>query len=262
MTPMAVGRRSLATLAIVGLVAAGCSSSSRSATANGPTGTVVVFAAASLKGTFTTLAQHFEAAHPGTKVVPSFGGSDSLAAQIVQGAPVDVFAAASTTTMGTVTKANDADAPVNFAKNVLEIAVAPGNPKRIASLADATKPDVKLALCAVAVPCGAAAQKALKAANLIAHPVTLEQDVTSVLTKVELGEVDAGVVYRTDVKAAGSKVQGVEFPEAAQAVNTYPIAVVKTGKNSVAANAFVQFVLSAAGQQVLQDAGFESASSR
>jgi molybdate transport system substrate-binding protein len=222
-----------------------------------PTGTVVVFAAASLKDTFTALAQQFEAAHPGVKIVPSFGGSDTLAAQIVQGAPVDVFASANTTTMATVTKANDAATPTNFAKNALEIAVAPGNPKGIASLADVTKSGVKLALCAPSVPCGAAATKAFQAGNLTPHPVTLEQDVTSVLTKVELGEVDAGIVYQTDVKSAGSRVAGVNFPEAQQAVNTYPIAVVTTGKNQSGGAAFVQFVLSPAGQQVLAAAGFQ-----
>jgi len=203
------------------------------------------------------LAKQFEAAHPGVKVVLSFGGSDSLAAQITQGAPVDVFASANTSTMNTIVKANDAAAPSDFAKNSLQIAVPSGNPKDVQSLADVTKPGVKLALCAAAVPCGSAAVKAFAAAGLDAHPVTLEQDVASVLTKLELGEVDAGLVYRTDVKAAAGKVDGVDFPEASSAVNTYPIAQVTTGKNSHAGGAFVAFVLSAAGQRVLQAAGFE-----
>jgi molybdate transport system substrate-binding protein len=221
-------------------------------------GTVVVFAAASLKTTFTALAASFEQAHPGVKVVPSFGGSDTLAAQITAGAPVDVFTAASTTTMATVTKAGDAKAtPAVFAKNELEIAVSPGNPTHLAALADLAKAGVKLAVCAPTVPCGAAAAKAFAAATLTPHPATLEQDVTSVLTKVELGEVDAGLVYQTDVKSAGSKVTGVNFPEAASAINTYPIAVVTTGKNATAGQAFVDYVLSAAGQQVLQAAGFQ-----
>jgi len=221
-------------------------------------GTVVVFAASSLMATFTTLAANFEQAHPGVKVVPSYGGSDTLAAQITQGAPVDVFAAASTTTMGTVTRAGDGlGTPTVFAKNELEIAVSPSNPDHIAGLADVTKSGVKLALCAAAVPCGAAASKAFAAAKLTPHPVTLEQDVASVLTKVELGEVDAGIVYRTDVKSAGSKVAGVNFAEAASAINTYPIVVGKTGKNAVAGQEFVNYVVSPAGQQILQAAGFQ-----
>jgi molybdate transport system substrate-binding protein len=221
-------------------------------------GTVVVFAASSLMATFTTLATNFEQAHPGVKIVPSFGGSDTLAAQIVQGAPVDVFAAASTTTMATVTKASDGvGTPAVFAKNELEIAVSPNNPDHIANLADVTKSGIKLALCAATVPCGAAATKAFAAAKITPHPVTLEQDVASVLTKVELGEVDAGIVYQTDVKGAGSKVLGVNFTEAASAINTYPIVVVKTGKNAVAGQEFLNYVVSPAGQQILQAAGFQ-----
>jgi molybdate transport system substrate-binding protein len=221
-------------------------------------GTLVVFAASSLKATFTTLATNFEQANPGVKIVPSYGGSDTLAAQITQGAPVDVFAAASTTTMGTVTTAGDGvGTPQVFAKNELEIAVAPNNPEHIASLADVTKSGVKLALCAATVPCGAAAMKAFAAAKLTPHPVTLEQDVASVLTKVELGEVDAGIVYQTDVKSAGSKVVGVNFAEAASAINTYPIVGVKTGKNPTAGLAFMNYVVSPAGQQILQAAGFQ-----
>ncbi len=247
-----------------GVFLAGCASStSSSSSALQPgstgvlTGSTVVFAAASLKPTFTELAKQFEAAHPGVKVVLSFGGSDTLAAQIKQGAPVDVFAAANNTTMQTVVSSDDAKSPVNFAKNVLEIAVAPGNPNGIKTLADVAKPGLKLALCAKTVPCGSAAQKAFAAAGIDAKPVTYEQDVTSVLTKVELGEADAGLVYRTDVKAAAGKVVGVDFAEADKAVNTYPIAQVGTGKNPNAGKAFEAFVLSPSGQAVLHAAGFE-----
>jgi molybdate transport system substrate-binding protein len=246
-------------------VAAGTSSnaapapaSSAAAASASLSGTVVVFAASSLMATFTTLATNFEQANPGVKIVPSFGGSDTLAAQITQGAPVDVFAAASTTTMGTVTTAGDGvGTPQVFAKNELEIAVAPNNPDHIASLADVTKSGVKLALCAATVPCGAAATKAFAAAKLTPHPVTLEQEVSGVLTKVELGEVDAGIVYQTDVKSAGSKVFGVNFAEAASAINTYPIVVVKTGRNPTAGQAFLSYVVSPAGQAILQAAGFQ-----
>ena len=200
----------------------------------------------------------FETANPGLKVTPSYGGSDTLAAQITQGAPVDVFAAASPTTMATVTTAGDAvGTPQVFAKNELEIAVAPNNPDHIANLADVTKSGVKLAVCAATVPCGAAATKAFAAAKLTPHPVTLEQDVTSVLTKVELGEVDAGIVYQTDVNSAGTKVTGVNFTEAASAINTYPIVALKGAKNPTGAQAFVAFVFSDAGQHILRAAGFQ-----
>jgi molybdate transport system substrate-binding protein len=257
----------LVTTVVVALGLAGCSSSKKAASSPSSaaafatpsvSGTVVVFAASSLKATFTTLATNFEQANPGVKIVPSYGGSDTLAAQITQGAPVDVFAAASTTTMGTVTTAGDGvGTPQVFAKNELEIAVSPSNPDHIATLEDVTKSGVKLALCAAAVPCGAAATKAFAAAKLTPHPVTLEQDVASVLTKLELGEVDAGIVYQTDVKSAGSKVLGVNFAEAASAINTYPIVVVKTGKNPTAGQEFLNYVVSPAGQQILQTAGFQ-----
>lgn len=252
----------------MGLIAvAGCSSSSdtnpaasvSSSGAGGPalSGTVTVFAAASLNKTFTTLGKQFEAAHPGVTVKFSFGGSDTLAAQITQGAPADVFAAASTTTMGTVTKAGDViGAPMVFVKNELEIAVAPGDPLKIQSLADLVKPGVKVALCAPTVPCGAAAKKALAAANVKLTPVTLEQDVTSALTKVELGSVDAAMVYHTDVAGAAGKVDGVPFPEAASAINTYPIAVLKNAPDPIAAQAFEAYVLSSEGESVLLQAGF------
>jgi len=211
-----------------------------------------------LKNTFTSLAASFEKARPGVTIVSSFGGSDTLAAQIVAGSPVDVFAAASAATMATVTNAHDTlTTPAIFAKNSLEIAVAPSNPMHVAGLTDLTKTSVKVALCAPTVPCGAAAAKAFASANLKPHTVTQEQDVTSVLTKVELGEVDAGVVYQTDVKSAGTKVLGVNFPEAASAINSYPIAVVTTGKNPTAAQAFVDYVQSSDGMAVLQAAGFQ-----
>ena len=247
-----------AALVASGITACSSSKKAASSTSSSASGTVVVFAASSLKAAFTTLATNFEQANPGVKIVPSYGGSDTLAAQITQGAPVDVFAAASTATMATVTTAGDGvGTPHVFAKNELEIAVAPSNPDHIGGLADVTKSGVKLALCAATVPCGAAATKAFVAAKLTPHPVTLEQDVASVLTKVELGEVDAGIVYQTDVKSAGSKVAGVNFAEAASAINTYPIVVVKTGNNPTAGEVFVNYVVSAAGQQILQAAGFQ-----
>ncbi|MFJ1809476.1 MULTISPECIES: molybdate ABC transporter substrate-binding protein [unclassified Streptomyces] len=220
-------------------------------------GTVTVFAAASLKESFTTLGKEFEKAHPGTKVTFSFGGSDSLAASITGGAPADVFASASPKTMAIVTDAGDASGtPATFVRNQLEIATLPGNPDRIASLKDLTRSSLKVVLCDRTVPCGAAAQKALDAGKLKLTPVSYEQDVKAALTKVELKEADAAVVYKTDVHAAGDKVEGVEFPESADAVNDYPIVQLKDTKNAGAASAFIALVRSTEGQKVLTEAGF------
>ncbi|MER5536370.1 molybdate ABC transporter substrate-binding protein [Streptomyces mirabilis] len=220
-------------------------------------GTVTVFAAASLKESFTTLGKEFEKAHPGTKVTFNFGGSDTLAASITGGAPADVFAAASPKTMAIVTDKKDAaTTPATFVRNQLEIATLPGNPDRVASLKDLTKSGLKVVLCDKTVPCGAAAQKALDASRLKLTPASYEQDVKSALTKVELKEADAAVVYKTDVKAAGDKVEGVEFPESAKAVNDYPIALLKDAPNAEAAKAFIALVQSAEGQKVLTAAGF------
>ncbi|MGW1500538.1 molybdate ABC transporter substrate-binding protein [Streptomyces mirabilis] len=220
-------------------------------------GTVTVFAAASLKESFTTLGKEFEKANPGTKVTFNFGGSDTLAASITGGAPADVFAAASPKTMAIVTDKKDAaTTPATFVRNQLEIATLPGNPDKVASLKDLTKSGLKVVLCDKTVPCGAAAQKALDASKLKLTPASYEQDVKSALTKVELKEADAAVVYKTDVKAAGDKVEGVEFPESAKAVNDYPIALLKDAPNAEAAKAFIALVQSAEGQKVLTAAGF------
>ncbi|MFD9319171.1 molybdate ABC transporter substrate-binding protein [Streptomyces sp. NPDC060053] len=236
------------------------SSASASASASASdklSGTVTVFAAASLKESFTTLGKEFEKAHPGTKVTFSFGGSDSLAASITGGAPADVFASASPKTMAIVTDAGDASGtPATFVRNQLEIATLPGNPDKISSLEDLTKSSLKVVLCDKTVPCGAAAQKALDASKLKLTPVSYEQDVKAALTKVELKEADAAVVYKTDVHAAGDKVEGVEFPESADAINDYPIVQLKDAQNTDAAKAFIALVQSTEGQKVLTEAGF------
>ncbi|MGW1728799.1 molybdate ABC transporter substrate-binding protein [Streptomyces sp. NPDC002306] len=265
-------RRTRRTLQMAGAGAAAllalsaCSSSDPSAASDASasassspklSGTVTVFAAASLKESFTTLGEKFEKEHPGTKVTFNFGGSDTLAASITGGAPADVFAAASPKTMKIVTDAGDASGtPATFVRNQLEIATLPGNPDKIASLKDLTKSGLKVVLCDKTVPCGAAAQKALEAAALELTPVSYEQDVKSALTKVELKEADAAVVYQTDVHAAGDKVEGVEFPESAGAINDYPIVLLKDAPNAEAAKAFVALVRSAEGGQVLTGAGF------
>ncbi|MGW2170733.1 molybdate ABC transporter substrate-binding protein [Streptomyces sp. NPDC001705] len=266
-------RRTRRTVQVVGATAAAllalsaCSSDSDSDSGSGSgeksggaqklSGTVNVFAAASLTESFTELGKEFERQHPGTKVVFNFGGSDSLAAGITSGAPADVFASASPKTMKVVTDADAASGtPATFVRNRLEIATLPGNPDKIATLKDLTGSGLKVVLCDKSVPCGAAAQKALDASKLKLTPVSYEEDVKSALNKVVLKEADAALVYKTDVKAAGDKVEGVEFPEAADAVNDYPITLLKDAPNAEVGQAFIELVRSAEGQKVLTEAGF------
>jgi len=235
------------------------SSASASSTPSGPviSGTVTVFAAASLQNAFTALGKQFEAAHPGVTVKFSFNGSDTLAAQITEGAPADVFAAANSTTMATVTKAGDnAAAPVTFTRNELEIATAPGNPLHIATLADLAKPGVKVSLCAASVPCGSASLAVLKAAGVAVTPVTEVTDDTTDVTDVEDGQVDASLVYHSDLVGDGGKMTGITFPQAGDAINTYPIVLLKNAPDATAAQAFITYVLSSAGASVLTTAGF------
>ena len=217
------------------------------------TGSVDVFAAASLTGSFEQIAEAFEAEHPGVDVVLNLGASSALAQQILSGAPADVFAAASPATMQPVVDAGDAVDPQVFARNRLQIAVPAGNPGEVTDLADFADPELKIALCAPKVPCGAAAATAFAAAGVTPSVDTEEQDVKAALSKVVLGEVDAALVYRTDVLAAGADVEGIAFPEADRAVNDYPIA---TTTDAEAAAAFVAYVLSPDGQAVLAAAGF------
>ncbi len=258
-------RRTLAvtTLAAAAVTLTACSSSTPAAFTTAPgspapvSGTVTVLAAASLQDSFTTLGKQFEAAHPGTQVKLSFGASSALAQQINQGAPADVFASAAPTNMKQVTDAGGASTLKNFVKNVMEIAVPPSNPAKVGGLADLARPGVKVALCQPQVPCGAVAAQVFKNAQVTVTPVTLEQDVKSTLTKVQLNEADAGVVYTTDVKAAGAKVTGIPIPADVNASTEYPIAALSKAPNSAGAQAFVDYVLSPAGQTVLTAAGFE-----
>jgi molybdate transport system substrate-binding protein len=216
-----------------------------------------VFAAASLTGAFTQLGKQFEAAHPGDKVTFSFGPSSGLATQIISGAPADVFASAAPANMQQVVSAGDASSPQNFAKNIMEVAVPPSNPAHVKSVNNLAKSSVKVALCQPQVPCGVVAAEVFKNAGIKVKPVTLQPDVKSVLTQVELGEVDAGMVYVTDVQAAGSKVKGVKIPADDNASTLYPIATVTKSSQQSTAQAFVAYVLSPAGQSVLTAAGFE-----
>jgi molybdate transport system substrate-binding protein len=263
-------RRTAATLTALVAVAAllaGCGGSSDStaspgsgsASASGPasvTGQITVLAASSLQEAFTKLGSQFAAAHPGAKVVFSFGPSSGLAEQIGQGAPADVFASASTKTMDTVVSGGGAASSTNFVSNTMEIAVPPKNPAHIATVSDLARKGVKVALCQAAVPCGATALKVFDNAKIKVTPVTEEIDVKSTLSKVTLGEVDAGVVYVTDVRAAGPAVQGIEIPADLNASTTYPIAALTASKNKATARAFVDYVLSPPGLAALTAAGF------
>jgi molybdate transport system substrate-binding protein len=219
-------------------------------------GTITVLAAASLTEAFTQIGKDFEAKHAGSTVTFSFGSSATLATQIVQGAPADVFAAASSATMKTASAAGAAETPTHFASNTLRIAVPKGNPHKITGLEDFADGSRRIALCAPQVPCGAAAIKVLAVAKIVPKPDTLEQDVKAALQKVASDEVDAALVYKTDVLAAGDQVDGIEFAEAQEVSNTYPIATLKNSKNPALADAFVDYVLSPEGKAVLAEAGF------
>lgn len=218
--------------------------------------TLNVFAAASLKSTFSTIAKDFEASHPGTSVALSFNGSSTLVTQIKEGAPADVFASADEKNMS---KAIDAKlvtgTPKVFATNVLTLTVAPGNPLELTGL-DKSLDGRKLVICAEGVPCGNATAKLSKTLGATLKPVSTEQSVTDVLGKVTSGEADAGVVYVTDATSADGKVSAVAIKGAEKAVNRYPIAVTTASKQAGLAQDFVDAVTAEQGQKVLADAGF------
>ncbi len=260
---MSAHPRRLVTALGLAVVLAGCGSPASSSDvapgyADGElTGTLTVLAAASLTDVFTGLGDRLMAENPSLEVRFSFAGSSALATQIVQGAPADVFASANESQMRVVTDAGlQAGAPMLFAENVLEIAVPATNPGRVTGLADFADPDLALALCAADVPCGAAARQVFEAAGVTAAPDTEEEDVRAALTKVELGEVDAALVYASDVRSAGSAVEGIPFPEAEEAVNAYPICILGAAPNPDAARAFVDLVRAEEAQAALEDAGF------
>ncbi|MET3767869.1 molybdate transport system substrate-binding protein [Marisediminicola sp. UYEF4] len=220
------------------------------------TGPIVVFAAASLTESFAQVADAFEAENPGTTVTLSHGGSSALAAGIESGAPVDVFASANAETMATITDAGLASGPRVFARTELQIAVPAGNPGNVTGLADFADRDRTIALCAPEVPCGSASARVFDIAGITPAPDTLEQDVRAALTKVELGAVDAAIVYRTDVLVAGDAVQGIDFAEASEAPAEYSVVALSGAPNSTAASAFTAFVLGDSAQRILASAGF------
>jgi molybdate transport system substrate-binding protein len=234
---------------------AGCSSSGGATAAGGKLhGSITVDAAASLTEAFTALKASFEKAHPGTTVTLNFGASSELATQIQQGQPADVFASASEKNMAGLGSA--ARRPADFVRNRAALAVPASNPGHVANLNDLARPGLKIALCDATVPCGVVARQVFANAGITVHPAASLADVKSTLAAVESGEVDAGVVYVTDVRAAGAKVKGIEIPTPVNASTTYPIAVLKDAKNPALAKAWVAYVRSVDGRKVLQADGF------
>ena len=236
------------------LVLAGCGGGEHQGGSSASPSEIKVFAAASLTAAFDELGPRFTAANGGTKVTFNFAGSQALATQIQQGAPADVFASADTTSMDKV-KGLVGD-PQVFARNLLAIVVEDGNPRGIKGLEDLANPELKVVLAAPDVPAGRYAAEILGRAGVTVKPVSQEDNVKAVVTKVSLGEADAGVVYVTDVTAGGDKVEGVDIPAEQNVTATYPIATVKASKASDQARAFVDLVRSPAGQQVLNGYGF------
>jgi len=246
---MGASRRGLLRSAVAAVLVAGA----LSARAAEPKRELTVFAAASLSESFQVLAAAFEA-RTHTHVTFSFGASSLLATQLQQGAPADVLATADEVTMARV--ADLVDAPRPFAHNRLEIAVEKNNPRHVAKLSDLARSDLAVVLAAEQVPVGKYAREALAEAGVSVTPRSLEPDVKAVLNKVALGEADAGIVYATDVRAAAGKVDGVEIPESQNVVATYPIAVVRRSGEAAGAKAFVDFVLSPRGREILARFGF------
>lgn len=250
-------KKVVATLAGVALLITGCGSESSGSSSAPEAKTLTVFAAASLTESFNAVKTEFEAAHPGVTVKYSFGGSSTLVQQLTNGAKADVFASADQANMDKAVKGGVIDGtPTVFATNKLTIAVAPGNPKGLKTFADLAGLGLKVVVCAAQVPCGSATQKVEKNTGVTIKPVSEEQDVKQVLTKVESGDADAGLVYVTDANTAGGKVAQVDFPESAQAINNYPIAVLKDAPEADLATEFEQFVLGAQGKQELTKVGF------
>ena len=218
------------------------------------TGDLAVFAAASLEGVFTELGTLLEEQNPELTVTFNFAASSALAQQVIAGAPADVLATASAATM-TEAEAETGE-PVTFASNVLVIVTPPDNPGSVTGLTDFANADLRIALCAVEVPCGAAADKIFRATGIVPAPDTYEANVTATLNRAVSGEVDAALVYRTDALGAGKSVGTIEFPESADAVNNNLIAPLTAVPNPEAAAAFIALVTSPEGQAVLSDAGF------
>ena len=242
-----------ATVAVFGFFGASCGSDSKSAAS----GDIVVFAASSLTEAFTEIGAAFKVDNPDVNVTFNFAGSGDLVTQIGQGAPADIFASADDSNMTKLSDAGEsAGEPVSIAKNTMEIIVEKGNPKAVTGVADLAKSDLIVVLCADTVPCGKSAAAVLKNAGVTAAPRSLEDKVKGVVTKVTAGEADAGIVYVSDVVAAGDAAGGVEIPADINVINNYPMVVTKEATNIAGAQAFIDFVASAAGQAILAKYGF------
>jgi len=248
----------LATVMVVA-VACGPSDSSSSASGDSLSGSLVASAAASLQGAFTDMKSAFELAHPDVTVTVNFGASSTLAQQIIDGAPIDVFASADEANMAKVSDAKLlSDAPTLFATNSLEIIVRKGNPSKIASLSDISKPGLIYVTCAPQVPIGTYSAQVLQKAGVTVAPASLEPDVKSIVAKVTAGEADAGIVYATDVSATQGAAEGVVIPTDVNVTAHYPIAAVSTSTNRTAAQAWIAFVSGTEGQAILKNYGFGS----
>jgi molybdate transport system substrate-binding protein len=249
--------RLAAVLAVAALALAACGGGdddSGGSSGAASSGELKVFAAASLTAAFTDIGKQYAAANGGDKVTFNFAGSQALATQIQQGAPADVFASADIPNMDKVKDL--VGTSQNFASNQLQIVVEKGNPKGVKGLDDLANADLKVVLAAPDVPAGRYAAEILGKAGVTVKPVSQEDNVKAVVTKVSLGEADAGIVYVTDVTAGGDKVEGVDLPDDQNVLATYPIATVKASKDQAGAQAFMDLVLSAEGQQVLKQYGF------
>ena len=231
--------------------------STTTAAAAGVEGEITVFAAASLTESFTAVGDAFTAANPDAKATFSFDASSALVTQITEGAPADVFASADTANMDKlVTAEMNGSEPVVFATNLLTIIVAADNPLGITGVADLESTDIKTVICAAEVPCGRYAAEIFTNAGVTVTPVSLEQNVRGVVTKVTAGEADAGIVYVTDVTAAGDTAAMVEIPADINVLAEYPVATVSESANTEVGEAFIEFLTGADGQAIMAEYGF------
>ncbi|PRH77387.1 molybdate ABC transporter substrate-binding protein [Streptomyces solincola] len=235
---------------------AGQSGSPSASAPQAPAADLTVLAAASLTDVFKTAGAAYERSHPGTRLNFSFAGSQELIAQIQNGAPADALVTADTKSMAKV--GDETEAPVVIAKNRLVIATAEGNPQKVGELEDLADPKLKVVLAAPEVPAGKYSKQVLDRQKVTVKPVSQEPSVRAVLSKVQLGEADAGLVYKTDAESAPDKVDAVDIPDAQNAVAEYPAAALKDSKNAAAAKAFVTWLSGPEGQKILLDAGFQS----
>ncbi len=249
----------LTTAGVAGLLAAACGSEGGDAEGASTNHQVTVFATSSLTEAFTEIGDAFMAARPEIDVIINFAASSTLVGQIIAGARADVFASADLASMAKLVDAEGvSDDPVVFARNRLEIVVGPGNPTGIDEVGDLADPDLIVVTCAVEAPCGAYAQQLFSNAGVAVTPKSFEENVKSVMSKVVLGEADAGVVYSTDVLAAGDDASGVAIPDDVNVIAEYPVVVTQEAPDPDAGRAFIEFVLSPAGREILDRYGFLS----